>query len=514
VDNKDNFDIDEELTQSLQRLVEEETNVAKAYVGSNFDESSIQSDVNSNTEDIDINLGTTKMIDSDLIKAKAAMMAAPNHIQSENIDFNDSRNIHENQLLSDKSNQKQGLSKHNKMVIAITCGIVAAALIITVIIAVATNNNKKTDYSYNYEKGMSLYAEGNYIDAVKYLEIAFQTDKGKKDIDTMFYLSEAYKQTGNVDKALEVLEAALSYDKQNERALTALLALCYEHKNGEKINQIIEKYKDSKIKNVLDEYIVAVPTTSETPGSFDEVIELSLFAGDDCTIYYTTDGTTPTVQSTKFSDAIKIEQEALTVKAVAVNEIGVCSEVASFQYTINLKAPDAPILDIEDSEVKIGTIIKVKNLAEGDKAYYTVDGTTPSVNSLPYEDGIELKEGSYMLSVVVINKNKLSSTVTRKNITVRDITEYTYNEALNFLKKRMQELNIIGSNDTFSVGGEMADFVYQAKQEISSIQMYYVRLDKKSASGSKVEGYYGIGVSDGQCYKITGSEGSLSAVVY
>ena len=114
----------------------------------------------------------------------------------------------------------------------------------------------------------------------------------------------------------------------------------------------------------------------------------------------------------------------------------------------------------------------------------------------------------------MINKHNLSSTVTRKNITVKDETEYTYNEALNFLKKRMQQLNIIGSNGRFSVGGEMADFVYQTKKEISGIQMYYIRLDKKSISGSKVEGYYGVGVSNGQCYKVTDSEGLLSAVVY
>ena len=44
--------------------------------------------------------------------------------------------------------------------------------------------------------------------------------------------------------------------------------------------------------------------------------------------------------------------------------------------------------------------------------------------------------------------------------------------------------------------------------------MYYIRLDKKSISGSKVEGYYGVGVSNGQCYKVTDSEGLLSAVVY
>lgn len=264
----------------------------------------------------------------------------------------------------------------------------------------------------------------------------------------------------------------------------------------------------------MSEYIVEIPTTSEKPGDFDEAVELMLLAQDDCTIYYTVDGSTPTNNSIRFTDSIKIEKDTVTVKAIAVNEIGVKSEVGEFKFTIDLKAPEAPVLDIEDTNIELGTKIKIKNLLEGDKAYYTIDGTTPSTYSLSYNDGIELEEGRYVLSVIVINKHNLSSTVTRKNITVKDKTEYTYNEALNFLKKRMQELNIIESNGKFSVSGETADFVYQTKKEISGIQMYYIRLDKKSTSGSKVEGYYGVGVSNGQCYKVTDSEGLLSAVVY
>ena len=406
------------------------------------------------------------------------------------------------------------MSKRNKIIIASVGGIVAAALIIGIVVAVAVHNNKKNSYHYNYEMGMTLYKENNYMDAIKHLEIAFDSIEGKKNLNMMYVLSEAYKNTGNIDKAVEILEAALAYNKFNERTLSSLLKLCYDNKKGEKLNQIIEEYKDSKVKNVLNEYIVAVPTTSENPGDFDKEVELILLAQDGCTIYYTIDGSTPTNDSIRFTDSIKIEKDTVTVKAIAVNEIGVKSEVGEFQFTIDLKAPEAPVLDIEDTNVELGTKIKIKNLLEGDKAYYTIDGTTPSTYSLPYNDGIELEEGRYVLSVIVINKHNLSSTVTRKNITVKDETEYTYNEALNFLKKRMQELNIIGSNGRFSVGGEMADFVYQTKKEISDIQMYYIRLDKKSISGSKVEGYYGVGVSNGQCYKVTDSEGLLSAVVY
>ncbi len=552
MEEKDNLDIDEEMTKSLQRLVEEETNVAKASVGNNIE--------GNNTPEIDINLGATRFIDTDLINAKVVSATTQNDTINNNSINNNSinnsnaatgninnHNTNNNIINANRENNKNsnninnkdnkqstyqnthepksdhtkkddnhtaGLSKRNKIIIASVGGIVVAALIIGIVVAVVVHNNKKNSYHYNYEMGMTLYKENNYMDAIKHLEIAFDSIEGKKNLNMMYVLSEAYKNTGNIDKAVEILEAALAYNKFNERTLSSLLKLCYDNKKGEKLNQIIEEYKDSKVKNVLNEYIVAVPTTSEKPGDFEEAVELMLLAQDDCIIYYTIDGSTPTNNSIQFTDSIKIEKDTVTVKAIAVNEIGVKSEVGEFQFTIDLKAPEAPVLDIEDTNVELGTKIKIKNLLEGDKAYYTIDGTTPSTYSLPYNDGIELEEGRYVLSVIVINKHNLSSTVTRKNITVKDETEYTYNEALNFLKKRMQELNIIGSNGRFSVGGEMADFVYQTKKEISDIQMYYIRLDKKSISGSKVEGYYGVGVSNGQCYKVTDSEGLLSAVVY
>ncbi len=558
MEEKDNVDIDEEMAKSLQRLVEEETNVAKASVGNNLEDHNTQYNEFGNTTEIDINLGATRFIDTDSINAKVISAVHndtinnnstnSNSINSNNITNNNSANgniintnrennnykKNDNVIINNKQNPHQdihehtselhhaknndnhtiGLSKRNKIIIASIGGVAAVVLIIGIIIAVVIHNNQKSSYHYNYEMGMTLYKENNYMDAIKHFEIAFDSTEGKKNLDMMYALSEAYKNTGNIDKAVEILETALAYNKLNERTLSSLLKLCYDNKKGEKINKIIEEYKDSKVKDILSEYIVEIPTTSEKPGDFDEAVELMLLAQDDCTIYYTVDGSTPTNNSIRFTDSIKIEKDTVTVKAIAVNEIGVKSEVGEFKFTIDLKAPEAPVLDIEDTNIELGTKIKIKNLLEGDKAYYTIDGTTPSTYSLSYNDGIELEEGRYVLSVIVINKHNLSSTVTRKNITVKDKTEYTYNEALNFLKKRMQELNIIESNGKFSVSGETADFVYQTKKEISGIQMYYIRLDKKSTSGSKVEGYYGVGVSNGQCYKVTDSEGLLSAVVY
>ena len=47
---------------------------------------------------------------------------------------------------------------------------------------------------------------------------------------------------------------------------------------------------------------------------------------------------------------------------------------------------------------------------------------------------------------------------------------------------------------------------------IDNIDMYYIRLDIKETSST--EGYYGVGVNNGKCYRITGSGSNAKAVEY
>ena len=84
-DNKNNNDLDDELVRSIEKLVEEETNVAKAFVDNSSNSESSENDhriyrnnstgnnvVRTYSED-GVDLGATRMIDSDTInKAKTA----------------------------------------------------------------------------------------------------------------------------------------------------------------------------------------------------------------------------------------------------------------------------------------------------------------------------------------------------------------------------------------------------------------------------------------------------------
>ena len=180
-----------------------------------------------------------------------------------------------------------------------------------------------------------------------------------------------------------------------------------------------------------------------------------------------------------------------------------------------MKAPDAPVLNPSESDVKVGTKIVIEGLADDEKAYYTLNGSTPSANSSQYSGGITLdKAGNYVVSVIVINKHNLSSPVTRVSYNVSEEKTYTKDEAESILMKRLVSNNKVSQSGTMVGGGGTAKLVYQNTTTISGTKMYYIRLDVNSGNSTKTEGYYGVGVNNGQCYVITDNNGSLSAVQY
>lgn len=79
---------------------------------------------------------------------------------------------------------------------------------------------------------------------------------------------------------------------------------------------------------------LAAPTFSPAPGSYTSAQSVTISAADGATIYYTTDGSTPTTESTQYSGAITVD-ESMTIKAIAVKDSEI-SNVATAEYVINL----------------------------------------------------------------------------------------------------------------------------------------------------------------------------------
>jgi len=105
-------------------------------------------------------------------------------------------------------------------------------------------------------------------------------------------------------------------------------------------------YMDWKVKNIEQNsdktvsfvYYVPRPMTltfSPTPGDYTESQNVSISCNiDDCDIYYTTDGSTPTKNSNVYTEPILIESNT-TLNALAVDEEGEKSDIFAVRYYID-----------------------------------------------------------------------------------------------------------------------------------------------------------------------------------
>ena len=144
---------------------------------------------------------------------------------------------------------------------------------------------------------------------------------------------------------------------------------------------LIKFTNKSSNKNVrLDDIVLkgkpapTAPSFSSVAGDILKGSTVTLTADEGCTIYYTTDGTTPTDASTEYTGAITINA-AQTIKAIAVDANDVSSKVVSATYT--LLKPEVPEFSVAAKSFDKAFDMTISS-ASGTTLKYTTDGTDPS----------------------------------------------------------------------------------------------------------------------------------------
>lgn len=523
-DFKKDTSIEDEIEKSLQKMVEEETTVAKALVGKNDEPSG------SNMKAVDINDGKTRVIpqitDEILREQKNNYSAADDEqkdimedddIFSEEDDDEtdapaDNDNANKTEVTDKKT--KKPMDKKTKLILAGVGAGVALVIIIIIIVASSLNKKSKQNYDYYYKTGMKLYEEGNYGDASSYLSKASKENEGKKNLDLKYTLYRCYESSGNEDEAVNVLKDILSYDENYEKAVKALADIYYKREDADNLTKLIRKYQDGKCKDAVKNYIVSEPVPSKESGSYDNDVELKFTCDSGCVVYYTTDGKEPDSKSTLYDGTgIKLETGTTKIKAVAVNSIGVYSNVVQLEYVIEYGAPSAPDVSPASGKYSAGEKVRINNIPDKCKAYYTTDGTTPTSSSTEYTGEFDMPAGNTVIAFVIINEHEQSSTVVKRNYNVEVKNTYTYSQAESQLKSVLISRKVLKS-DSVAADGSGVNFVYISRTKVGDNEMYIIRYDVIKSGSTSTAGLYGVDTSSGKVYTVTGSEGSYSANEY
>ena len=120
-------------------------------------------------------------------------------------------------------------------------------------------------------------------------------------------------------------------------------------------------------------------------------------------IYYTVDGTTPSaVNGTEYKSSIILE-ESTTIKAIAVKDGMIDSEVATFTYTKNdSNFAKAPTANPASGTAFDNTLsVELNSATENAKIYYTLDGQTPTESSTLYTGAIQLEDTTTIRAIAV-----------------------------------------------------------------------------------------------------------------
>jgi len=160
-----------------------------------------------------------------------------------------------------------------------------------------------------------------------------------------------------------------------------------------------------------------VPSFSVAAGTYSVAQSVALSdATADATIYFTTDGTTPTPSSSKYVNPIQVSSSQ-TVQALATASGLADSGVASAAYVIRNTAAATPTFSPAAGTYTTSQSVVISDATAGSIMYYTTDGTTPTTSSKRYSAAIPLTTNT-VIKAIAAAPNYASSAASTATYTI------------------------------------------------------------------------------------------------
>ena len=139
------------------------------------------------------------------------------------------------------------------------------------------------------------------------------------------------------------------------------------------------------------------------------------------TIFYTTDGTTPTTNSAVYSSPITVNSSE-TMEAIATASGYSESAVATAIYTINsVPVAAMPLFSAAGGDLRSPQGVTISDTTPGATIYYTIDGSTPTISSTVYANPITVASPSVTIEAIAVASGFANSAVASASFTLTAI---------------------------------------------------------------------------------------------
>ena len=152
------------------------------------------------------------------------------------------------------------------------------------------------------------------------------------DENVAIELANQYKKVGNYTKAELTLTTSI-LDQPTVELYTALSKVYVEQDKLLDAVQMLGSISNPAIAQEIDALRPTAPEADQESGFFSQYIDVHLSSNAD-TVYYTTDGTYPSVEGSVYDGGISLPAGETKVCAIAVNKDGLVSPVTALDYTV------------------------------------------------------------------------------------------------------------------------------------------------------------------------------------
>ena len=157
--------------------------------------------------------------------------------------------------------------------------------------------------------------------------------------------------------------------------------------------------------------ITTTPVISPASGTYASTQSVTIAdSTPGATIYYTTNGSTPTTSSTRYNRAISISTTE-TIKAIATASGYSQSAVATAAYTIS-KTAATPVFSPAAGTYSSTQSVTITDATTGATIYYTTNGSTPTTSSTKYTGAISVSSTETIKAIATATGHTQSGVAT------------------------------------------------------------------------------------------------------